>query len=177
MKINDIITSEPIGYFINNSGFDNQLFKKHDSDSGQDLCVDLLSPIVIYSKDQKLIIENDHDYDGEDLEVVLPARSRGIFNTRTKVKLPDNHVGLIWDRSGLAADYGISTAAGCIDAGYIGYIKLVIHNHSDVDFVIKDGYRMAQLLCLPCNMNRFIEVDSFEETDRGSDGFSSTGLM
>lgn len=176
MKIDDITTSNPVGYFVNNSGLDDQLFKKNDNDAGQDLCVDLLSPFTIYSKDQELIIENDHTYEGEDLEVVLPARSRGVFNTRVKVQLPEGHVGLVWDRSGLAAKNGITILAGCVDEGYRGYVKIVILNTSYIDFVVKDGMRMAQLLCIPCNMHRFVEVDSLDETARDTRAFGSSGV-
>lgn len=166
-----------IGYYVNNSGFDDQLYKKNYNDAGLDLKIDLLAPVTIFKGEDELIIENDHDYDGEPLEVMLPAKSRGVFNSRVRIKLPEGHVGLVYDRSGLAANSGITILAGVIDACYTGYVKIVILNTSDIDFIVKDGMRMAQLLCLPCNMNRFIEVDSLDETDRGDKGIGSSGLI
>lgn len=54
--------------------------------------------------------------------------------------------GRIAPRSGLAAKHFIDTGAGVIDADYRGEVKVLLFNHSDVDFPVKEGDRVAQLV-------------------------------
>lgn len=54
--------------------------------------------------------------------------------------------GRIAPRSGLAAKHFIDTGAGVIDADYRGEVKVLLFNHSDVDFPVKAGDRVAQLV-------------------------------
>lgn len=54
--------------------------------------------------------------------------------------------GRIAPRSGLAAKHFIDTGAGVIDADYRGEVKVLLFNHSDVDFPVKVGDRVAQLV-------------------------------
>lgn len=73
--------------------------------------------------------------------------------------------------------HGISTGAGVIDADYRGEVKVVLFNHSEKDFEIKAGDRIAQLV-LERIVNAEISVITQEEldnTDRGEGGFGSTG--
>lgn len=169
-----------IGFFKNNSGFDNQLSKKNDDDAGLDLCADLLSTIII-SKNideygEKQYEEMYIEYTEDDiLDVIIPARGKAVINTSTRVKIPDNHVGLVWSRSGLSVKHSLEVGAGCIDCGYTGDVKVVLYNHSDMDYVLKHGDRVAQLLTIPVNLNRYVQVDALTETDRGDKGFGSTG--
>ena len=61
--------------------------------------------------------------------------------------------GRIAPRSGLASKNFIDTGAGVIDADYRGQVKVLLFNHSETDFKIKTGDRIAQLVlervCLP----------------------------
>ena len=73
--------------------------------------------------------------------------------------------------------HGISTGAGVIDADYRGEVKVVLFNHSEKDFEIKEGDRIAQLV-LEQIVNADIKEISLEEldnTERGEGGFGSTG--
>ncbi len=80
-------------------------------------------------------------------------------------------------RSGLAAKHGIAcvNAPGTIDADYRGEIKVILINHGKEDFVIKRGERIGQMVFAPVHQAAFEEVDSLDETARGTGGFGSTG--
>lgn len=69
----------------------------------------------------------------------------------------------------------IDTGAGVIDADYRGEIKILLFNHGEVDFAIKEGDRIAQLVLEKISTPEVKEVDTLEESVRGSDGFGSTG--
>ena len=108
--------------------------------------------------------------------VTIPPRKHALVSTGIRLAIPENHVGLLWSRSGLSSKLGIEVGAGCIDSSYRGEIKVNIFNHGDDNFLIQPGDRIAQLLTIPIMPNLYEEVDDLDETDRGSDGFGSTGI-
>lgn len=81
-------------------------------------------------------------------------------------------------RSGLAFKSGISIlhGVGTIDSDYRGEIKILLANHSDTDFKIKNGDRIAQGILAPVIQAQWMEVDELEETNRGTGGFGHTGI-
>ena len=105
----------------------------------------------------------------------VPARGKCLVSTGLSMALPDGHVGLIWPRSGLAVKHSIDCGAGVIDAKYRGEVKVLLFNHSDDDFTIEPGDRIAQLLIQKVESVKFTPVDSLEETARNQKGFGSTG--
>jgi len=86
--------------------------------------------------------------------------------------LPDGRVA---PRSGLAAKHSINTGAGVIDADYRGEVKVILFNHSDNDFTIKEGDRIAQLVIERIYTPEVVVVEKLEATVRGAGGFGSTG--
>ena len=90
--------------------------------------------------------------------------------------IPDGYVGLIWDRSSMAAKRGLHRFAGVIDSGYRGEIKVCLWNSSDKYSVIKAGERVAQLLFHRVPSFSLKEVESLDDTERGKGGFGSSGL-
>lgn len=86
-------------------------------------------------------------------------------------------VALIFARSGLSSNHGISLAnsVGVIDFDYRGEIFVPIINNSDVDFKITHNQRIAQLSVMPILKPTLLEVSDLSNTDRGSGGFGSTG--
>lgn len=74
----------------------------------------------------------------------------------------------------LNVKYGI-TSEGVIDVGYTGSIKAKLYNHSDVDYKVKEGDKITQLVILPIIIPELEEVESLVTTDRGSNGFGSSG--
>ncbi len=105
----------------------------------------------------------------------VPARGKHLVSTGLSMALPDGHVGLIWPRSGLAVKHSIDCGAGVIDANYRGEVKILLFNHSDDDFTIEPGDRIAQLLIQKVESVNFMPVDNLEETARNQAGFGSTG--
>ncbi len=94
--------------------------------------------------------------------------------TGIKIAVPSGYVGLIKDRSGLAAKHGIHTLAGIIDSGYRGEVAVVLHNLGGEDFSVDMGMRIAQLLIIPVTCVNVNEA-SLDETTRGEKGWGSTG--
>ncbi|GJL79360.1 MAG: deoxyuridine 5'-triphosphate nucleotidohydrolase [Nitrospinaceae bacterium] len=106
---------------------------------------------------------------------VVPARGKSLVATGICLKLPPGHVGLIWPRSGLAVKHSLDCGAGVIDSEYRGEIKVLLFNHSDKDYAVKPGDRIAQLIVQKFEKVDFIPVDRLEDTVRGGNGFGSTG--
>ena len=80
-------------------------------------------------------------------------------------------------RSGLAAKNNISklNTPGTIDSDYRGEIKIIIYNHSDIDFLINNKDRIAQMVLTPVIKMELEETHELPETIRGDGGFGSTG--
>lgn len=96
-------------------------------------------------------------------------------DTGVKVAIPAGYYGQIVGRSGLAAK-GILVHQGTIDSGYRGEIKVVVQSLGTMTRCkIERGNRIAQLIILPVPEVKWVEVDSLDETDRGTNGFGSTG--
>lgn len=96
------------------------------------------------------------------------------IDTGVHVEIPECCVGFIKSKSGLNVNGGL-TADGVIDAHYTGSICVKLYNHTDTDYHFKAGDKIAQLVILPCVLAPLELVDSLEETDRGDNGFGSTG--
>lgn len=96
------------------------------------------------------------------------------FDTGVHVAIPEGCVGLVKSKSGLMCNHGIITD-GTIDAHYTGPIKVCLFNHGGSKYEVKAGDKIAQLVIVPCLLPELELVDSLEETDRGDNGFGSTG--
>ncbi len=91
------------------------------------------------------------------------------------IEIPEGHVGLIWDKSGLSHKYGIKNFGGVIDSGYRGEVHAGIMNLSDKFFSFEKGHKIAQLLIQKIENIEFEETDELSDTDRGQNGFGSSG--
>lgn len=109
-------------------------------------------------------------------EIVLKPGERKVIGTGIAMAIPIGHVGLIWDKSGLAAKYGLKTMAGVVDSGYRGEVGVVLHNLSDKEYLVEKNSKIAQMLIQPVHSNQVIEVEDLDETARGDGGWGSTGL-
>jgi dUTP pyrophosphatase len=110
--------------------------------------------------------------------VIMPGR-RVVVSTGISVRLPPGTYGRIAPRSGLAVKHGLDTLAGVVDPDYQGEIKVVIQNLDESQpFIIRPGYRIAQLILEKYEMPEVIEETerTIVETGRGKEGFGSTGL-
>lgn len=108
---------------------------------------------------------------------IIPGHGQTLIKTDLTIIVPIGTYGRVAPRSGLAVKHGISTGAGVVDADYRGEVMVVLFNHSDKDFKVEKGDRIAQLV-LEQIVNADIKVITAEELDstvRGEGGFGSTG--
>lgn len=96
------------------------------------------------------------------------------FDTGTHIQIPEGCVGLVKSKSGLMVNHGIITD-GTIDAHYTGSIKICLFNHGGSKYEVKKGDKIAQLVIVPCLLPELEWVDKLDETDRGDNGFGSSG--
>lgn len=108
------------------------------------------------------------------IDTVVPARGSRVIDTGVHIQLPRDCVGMLKSKSGLNVKYGI-TSEGVIDEGYTGPIKVKLYNHGEKDYVIERGDKITQLVVVPCRYLYFDLVDYLEDSERGGDGFGSTG--
>jgi len=121
---------------------------------------------------------------GMDVEAALEADltlapgQRMAVPTGLSMAIAAGHELQVRPRSGLALRHGITVAnaPGTIDSDYRGEVKILLVNLGDAPFVITRGMRIAQLVLAPVTRATLEQVDSLEDTDRGSSGFGSTGI-
>lgn len=123
--------------------------KAHPSDAGYDLCT----------------VE----------DAVLQCGHRFVFRTGLAPEIPPGYAGLIWDRSGWAVANGITVLAGVVDSGYRGEIMVCLQNNGQESVQIRKGDKIAQMLIQPVSSMPVEIVDELSDSERGSDGFGSTG--
>ena len=104
----------------------------------------------------------------------IPAKDSAIFDIGVHVELPEGTAGFLKSKSGLNVKHGI-TSEGVIDVGYTGSIRVKLYNHSDEPYEVKKGDKISQLVILPIKILPLEVVDSLEDTDRGTNGFGSSG--
>lgn len=95
-------------------------------------------------------------------------------DTGVHVEIPEGYVGMIKSKSGLNVKYGL-TAEGVIDCGYTGSIVVKLYNHTEEEYEVQKGDKIAQLVIMPIITPELELVNSLCETERGDGGFGSTG--
>ena len=100
-----------------------------------------------------------------------------LIPTGLSVAIPEDLEIQIRPRSGLAAksSIGVLNTPGTIDSDYRGELKIILFNHGNKDFIVKNNDRIAQMVLTPVIKMELEEVDRLPETIRGSGGFGSTG--
>jgi len=112
-----------------------------------------------------------------DKPIKIPANSSALIPTGISLAIPNDVEIQIRPRSGLAAksSIGVLNSPGTIDSDYRGELKIILFNHGNKEFIIKNNDRVAQIILMPVLKMDFEEVDELPETIRGSGGFGSTG--
>lgn len=120
---------------------------------------------------------------GLDLHAYLPdgpavvrAGDRLKVDTGICIELPEGHEGQVRPRSGLGTNHGVQSALGTVDNGYRGPLGVTLFNMSFRDYAVRHGDRIAQLVVCPVAYPEVVEVEALSETERGADGFGSTGV-
>lgn len=70
----------------------------------------------------------------------------------------------------------MANSIGLVDAGYRNSLKAPVDNISDVDYIIKKGTRLFQIVSFSGEQFKISFVDKLSETERGLGGFGSTGV-
>ncbi|XP_059453619.1 deoxyuridine 5'-triphosphate nucleotidohydrolase isoform X2 [Corylus avellana] len=109
-------------------------------------------------------------------ETKVPARGKALVPTDLSIAIPEGTYARIAPRSGLAWKHSIDVGAGVIDADYRGPVGVILFNHSDVDFEVKAGDRIAQLIIEKIMTPDVMAVEDLDSTVRGEGGFGSTGV-
>lgn len=109
-------------------------------------------------------------------DYVIKARGKDMIQTDLQIALPSGCYGRVAPRSGLAWKHSIDVGAGVIDQDYRGPLNVILFNFGDQDFEIKRGDRIAQLICEKIEQTDIEEVQDLDATERGSNGFGSTGV-
>ena len=110
--------------------------------------------------------------------VHLPPHSTRMIGTGLRFAPADGWAILGYARSGLATKRGLAPAngVGVIDCDYRGEAMVPLHNHSDMSQEITHGDRIAQFMFVPYYQAQFDVVDELDATERGANGFGSTGV-
>ena len=119
-----------------------------------------------------------HEHDaGFDLYAVkvIDGYYRVNIHTGVHVQIPPGYVGLLCERSS-SMDIGVSlkNKIGVIDAGYTG--EIIIRSEKSTLRIPHPGDKVAQLVMLPIPQVELVQVDSLDDTERGSNGFGSSDL-
>jgi dUTP pyrophosphatase len=128
-------------------------------------------PVPSYAKDGDAAFDLRSTHD-----TVLKPGEKTLVKTGLSLSIPQGYVGLIWDRSGLAAKNGLTCLGGVIDSGYRGEIGVVLCNLGKEEFTVEKNMRIAQMLIQPVMQAKIEEVEELDETGRGNTGFGSSGL-
>lgn len=124
--------------------------RAHSTDAGLDL----------YSREEHVILEGES----------------AVFDTGVHAELPMGTYGRLESKSGLNINYDIVCLGGTIDQGYTGSIKVKLYNLGKKPYMIRQGQKIVQLVIIPCLQPRLDVVEKLEETERGNNGFGSTGI-
>ena len=105
---------------------------------------------------------------------VVCAKESATFRTGVHVQLPRGTAGVLISKSGLNVNHDI-TSTGLIDEGYTGEIMVKLHNHGGYDYKVNAGDKISQLVVIPVAHVHVELVEKLDESDRGQNGFGSTG--
>ena len=112
---------------------------------------------------------------GELNKAIIQPFGKLIVDTDVAMEIPKGYIGDIRPRSGLFFKKGI-ICAGTIDSDYRGNIKVCLRNLTDEPVTVLYGERIAQLCIVPVELCEFCKVDELSDTNRGENGFGSTGV-
>lgn len=144
-------------------------------------CADLYCDLRV----DKCIELNPDNVDFKHMEVNTSEFERVCIAPHSTIKIPtgfafqppEGYAGFIYARSGLSTKNGLRPAncLGVCDCDYVGEYIVAVHNDTDKYQVINNGDRIAQLEFRPYEQAEFELVDELDKTERGLNGFGSSG--
>lgn len=107
--------------------------------------------------------------------ITIEPHSSEVIDTGVHIELPRGYYGRLESKSGLNVKDSVVSCGGTIDEGYTGSIRVKLYNFGNKQKTFDVGDKIVQLLICPVEYCGFCEVDELENTDRGDNGFGSTG--
>ena len=107
-------------------------------------------------------------------KIEVPAKNSVVIDTGVHFEIPKGYVGILKSKSGLNIKDGINVT-GVIDSGYTGSVVAKIYNHAYTAKRFEAGNKITQIVFLPIPQVTLELSHSFEKTERGDNGFGSTG--
>lgn len=108
-------------------------------------------------------------------KVVIRRHESVCIDTGVHMQIPDGWYGQLFGKSGLNVKHDIVSLGGTIDSSYTGSIVVKLYNLGEEDYVFEAGDKIVQIVLMPCGNFYMTQVDELEETERGDNGFGSTG--
>nr|CAD1828166.1 unnamed protein product [Ananas comosus var. bracteatus] len=113
------------------------------------------------------------------VEATVPARGRALVATDLSISIPVEtyaRIGEFPSEIRVVVEARDRRRGGVVDADYRGPVGVLLFNHSDLDFQVKAGDRIAQLIIERIMTPEVVEVLDLDSTARGEGGFGSTGV-
>tara|TARA_R100000908_G_C3750840_1_gene145470 strand:+ start:1961 stop:2581 length:621 start_codon:yes stop_codon:yes gene_type:complete len=133
------------------------------------------------NEDPSFVYKLDSGFDLRASEgITIQPKEVGLVPTGISLEIPKGFEVQVRSRSGLSLKEGlfVLNSPGTIDQGYIGEIKIILANFSSEERIIGKGDRIAQACLCPVVTGEYVELINNKittQTDRGADGFGSTG--
>lgn len=109
--------------------------------------------------------------------IILLQGERQLVSTGIQIEIPLGYEAQVRPRSGLALKHGIGivNSPGTIDSDYRGEVKVLLINHGQESFEVKDGERIAQLVIAKHETITWEETKELSNSQRGTGGYGHTG--
>lgn len=111
-------------------------------------------------------------------EKTIKPKEVSLIHTGIEIELSEKTEAQIRPRSGLALKNSITVlnSPGTIDQGYRGEASVILINHGKSAFKVEKGMRIAQLVIKPVLEIKLVEAKKLSQTERGKNGFGSSGV-
>lgn len=107
--------------------------------------------------------------------VNVPKGKRKLVPLGFALELPIGWEGVVRPRSGNTKD-GVDMPIGTIDTNYRGEVMACVINNSGMDLLVARGERICQLAIRESPTVYWEVADELSETERGANGFGSSGI-
>lgn len=108
-------------------------------------------------------------------EPLYRQEGAAVIDLLVRTEIPRGYFGKLESKSGLNVKHGVASLGGTIDSGFTGTIVAKLYNFGPEDYVLEAGDKCVQLIIMPCETPELVKVDNLHDTERGSNGFGSTG--
>lgn len=119
----------------------------------------------------------DAGYDLKTPQRIVIRKGESVtIDTGVHMEIPEGYYGKLESKSGLNVKHNIVSCGGVIDSGYTGSIAVKLYNMGGSHYIFNAGDKIIQIIVQKHETLDFIEVDTLDETERGNNGFGSTGV-